>query len=212
MCRLLAPISLMRRIPRCCNCCTARFSIMHPLLLWCYMPCEASCPTYVRSVPQDRIEKESFFNWFYFAINLGSLLAVTAIVYVQVGALYGHRMCIVRAFVRCPSWCIWQRHMPHAALLKQTHRRGLICSHLPLSLRCVVMYRTTFRGRLALASLRLLWFWPLSCSWLGRRATHMCHRQRGTAALMPALHEHCMSRPAASGLTSTRHLTLRKSV
>jgi POT family len=30
------------------------------------------------------VEKESFFNWFYFAINLGSLLAVTAIVYVQV--------------------------------------------------------------------------------------------------------------------------------
>lgn len=35
---------------------------------------------------QDREEKESFFNWFYFAINLGSLLAVTAIVYVQVSA------------------------------------------------------------------------------------------------------------------------------
>lgn len=46
---------------------------------------------------QDRIEKESFFNWFYFAINLGSLLAVTAIVYVQVGALYGHCTGIVRA-------------------------------------------------------------------------------------------------------------------
>lgn len=32
---------------------------------------------------KDREEKESFFNWFYFAINLGSLLAVTVIVYVQ---------------------------------------------------------------------------------------------------------------------------------
>ena len=32
---------------------------------------------------QDRKEKDSFFNWFYFAINLGSLLAVTTLVYVQ---------------------------------------------------------------------------------------------------------------------------------
>ncbi|KAK9822864.1 hypothetical protein WJX81_005939 [Elliptochloris bilobata] len=33
--------------------------------------------------PQDRKDKNSFFNWFYLAINLGSLLAVTVVVYVQ---------------------------------------------------------------------------------------------------------------------------------
>ena len=33
--------------------------------------------------PQDRLEKKSFFNWFYFAINWGSCLAVTVVVYVQ---------------------------------------------------------------------------------------------------------------------------------
>eukprot|EP00891_Asterochloris_glomerata_P003785 jgi/Astpho2/3785/Aster-04319 len=33
--------------------------------------------------PQDRKEKDSFFNWFYFAINFGSLLAVTTLVYIQ---------------------------------------------------------------------------------------------------------------------------------
>lgn len=32
---------------------------------------------------QDRKDKNSFFNWFYLAINLGSLLAVTVVVYVQ---------------------------------------------------------------------------------------------------------------------------------
>lgn len=30
--------------------------------------------------PQDRAEKNSFFNWFYFAINLGSLLASLVVV------------------------------------------------------------------------------------------------------------------------------------
>jgi dipeptide/tripeptide permease len=29
------------------------------------------------SDPRDRREKTSFFNWFYFSINIGSLLAVT---------------------------------------------------------------------------------------------------------------------------------------
>lgn len=33
--------------------------------------------------PQDKKEKESFFNWFYLAINLGSLVASTVIVYIQ---------------------------------------------------------------------------------------------------------------------------------
>ena len=32
---------------------------------------------------QDRREKTSFFNWFYFAVNIGSLLACSVIVYVQ---------------------------------------------------------------------------------------------------------------------------------
>eukprot|EP00798_Chlamydomonas_sp_ICE-L_P012247 gene12248-15388_t len=33
--------------------------------------------------PQDRKEKESFFNWFYLAINVGSFIACTVIVYIQ---------------------------------------------------------------------------------------------------------------------------------
>ncbi len=33
--------------------------------------------------PRDQQEKQSFFNWFYFSINVGSLIASTAIVYVQ---------------------------------------------------------------------------------------------------------------------------------
>jgi len=33
--------------------------------------------------PRDREEKKSFFNWFYFSINVGSLIASTAIVYIQ---------------------------------------------------------------------------------------------------------------------------------
>jgi len=37
----------------------------------------------VPTPPQDRKEKKSFFNWFYFAINFGSLLAVTVVVYIQ---------------------------------------------------------------------------------------------------------------------------------
>lgn len=35
------------------------------------------------SDPQDRKEKTSFFNWFYFFVNIGSLLAVTVIVWIQ---------------------------------------------------------------------------------------------------------------------------------
>jgi peptide/histidine transporter 3/4 len=33
--------------------------------------------------PRDCVEKRSFFNWFYFSINVGSLIAATAVVYVQ---------------------------------------------------------------------------------------------------------------------------------
>lgn len=33
--------------------------------------------------PADKADKERFFNWFYLAINVGSLLAVTGVVYVQ---------------------------------------------------------------------------------------------------------------------------------
>jgi len=40
---------------------------------------------------QDRREKTSFFNWFYFFVNIGSLLAVTVIVWVQVRGQEGRR-------------------------------------------------------------------------------------------------------------------------
>ena len=35
-------------------------------------------------VKQDRVDKQSFFNWFYFFINVGSLIACTVIVWIQV--------------------------------------------------------------------------------------------------------------------------------
>ncbi|UPQ97781.1 proton-dependent oligopeptide transporter [Chloropicon primus] len=35
------------------------------------------------NIPKQKKEKESFFNWFYLFINLGSLVASTAVVYVQ---------------------------------------------------------------------------------------------------------------------------------
>ncbi|KDD72553.1 proton-dependent oligopeptide transporter, partial [Helicosporidium sp. ATCC 50920] len=38
---------------------------------------------------QDRKEKTSFFNWFYFFVNIGSLLAVTVIVWVQENISWG---------------------------------------------------------------------------------------------------------------------------
>lgn len=41
------------------------------------------------SEPADRREKTSFFNWFYFSINLGSLLAVTVIVWIQENVSWG---------------------------------------------------------------------------------------------------------------------------
>lgn len=33
---------------------------------------------------EERKQKQSFFNWFYFSINVGSLIAVTVIVKIQV--------------------------------------------------------------------------------------------------------------------------------
>ena len=39
--------------------------------------------------PADRRAKESFFNWFYFCINLGSLVATTVVVGVQENKGYG---------------------------------------------------------------------------------------------------------------------------
>lgn len=39
--------------------------------------------------PQDRREKTSFFNWFYFFVNIGSLIAVTIIVWVQENVNWG---------------------------------------------------------------------------------------------------------------------------
>jgi len=33
--------------------------------------------------PVERVKKGSFFNWFYFSINIGSLLSATVIVWVQ---------------------------------------------------------------------------------------------------------------------------------
>jgi dipeptide/tripeptide permease len=44
---------------------------------------------------QDRLEKKSFFNWFYFAINWGSCIAVTVIVYIQARAYFGTAVCLL---------------------------------------------------------------------------------------------------------------------
>ena len=40
-------------------------------------------------IDQDRREKQSFFNWFYFFINVGALFASTVIVYIQDQDLWG---------------------------------------------------------------------------------------------------------------------------
>lgn len=42
---------------------------------------------------EERREKQSFFNWFYFSINVGSLIACTVIVWIQVRPLPGHSTC-----------------------------------------------------------------------------------------------------------------------
>ena len=51
--------------------------------------------------PRDRKEKRSFFNWFYFFVNIGSLLAVTVIVWVQVRCTMGGALggCVLGGWV-----------------------------------------------------------------------------------------------------------------
>ena len=79
--------------PCVCRCLKGRACVPHhslhlpPLLMLAKVGCwnELHC-----SVLQDRKEKDSFFNWFYFAINFGSLLAVTTLVYIQVSCHAGH--------------------------------------------------------------------------------------------------------------------------
>ena len=39
--------------------------------------------------PQDKKDKQSFFNWFYLSINVGSLVASTVLVYIQVHISWG---------------------------------------------------------------------------------------------------------------------------
>ena len=34
--------------------------------------------------PEENEEKRSFFNWFYFSINLGGIIAMTVVVWIQV--------------------------------------------------------------------------------------------------------------------------------
>jgi dipeptide/tripeptide permease len=48
--------------------------------------------------PQDRKEKESFFNYFYLAINIGSLVASTVVVWIQDQA-------------SLLWWICWQHHV-----------------------------------------------------------------------------------------------------
>lgn len=73
-------------------------------------PCApAPCP--VPLAQQDRREKESFFNYFYMAINVGSLIACTAIVYVQdqvswtLGFAIPGRLIFGTSAGICPGWC-----------------------------------------------------------------------------------------------------------
>ncbi|KAI3426893.1 hypothetical protein D9Q98_006837 [Chlorella vulgaris] len=53
------------------------------------------------SDPQDRKEKTSFFNWFYFFVNIGSLLAVTVIVWVQENISWAVGFAIPAAVMAC---------------------------------------------------------------------------------------------------------------
>ncbi|EFN56879.1 hypothetical protein CHLNCDRAFT_144528 [Chlorella variabilis] len=51
--------------------------------------------------PQDRREKTSFFNWFYFFVNIGSLLAVTVIVWVQENISWAVGFAVPAAVMAC---------------------------------------------------------------------------------------------------------------
>ena len=73
-----------RKGSACLPCCS-----LHLLLI--PLPVKVGCFNELQcSLLQDRKEKDSFFNWFYFAINFGSLLAVTTLVYIQVSVHAGH--------------------------------------------------------------------------------------------------------------------------
>ena len=54
---------------------------------------------------QDRREKESFFNFFYLSINLGSLLAVTVLVYIQDNIRSGYIIFVSKARNRFAVLC-----------------------------------------------------------------------------------------------------------
>ena len=49
--------------------------------------------------PKERIKKGSFFNWFYFSIEIGSLVASTLIVWIQDNAGWGIGFCIPSLFM-----------------------------------------------------------------------------------------------------------------
>lgn len=38
---------------------------------------------------KERIKKQSFFNWFYFSINVGALIAASVLVYIQMNVSWG---------------------------------------------------------------------------------------------------------------------------
>ncbi len=54
-----------------------------------YPPTHLGADQFDDADPQDRREKESFWNSFYLVINLGSLFAVTVVVYVQEAVGWG---------------------------------------------------------------------------------------------------------------------------
>ena len=57
--------------------------------------------------PEENEEKRSFFNWFYFAINLGGILAMTVIVWIQVRS---HAACSMLHAVHS-GFCRKARHL-----------------------------------------------------------------------------------------------------
>eukprot|EP00887_Chlorella_sp_A99_P001044 scaffold14.g1044.t1 len=63
--------------------------------------------------PQDRKEKTSFFNWFYFFVNIGSLLAVTVIVWIQENVSWAvgfavPAACMLVAMLMFVAWVAWR--------------------------------------------------------------------------------------------------------